>query len=149
MCKLCQRNYPSTTIEALYSKFAIEFSKTVKEYTGEYPCAVFIQNARNSIGTTNLSIDEYIMMKIRKIYIMQKLKKEELKCSNKSTAKDGKKAYLRMYMKYNIENKTIARYISQITNKITGAVVYHVGKLKNKKGKTFASLEDAIAYRDA
>ena len=149
MCKLCQRNYPSTTIKALYSKFAIEFATIAKEYTGEYPCAVFIQNARCRLGATNISIDEYIMMKLHRIYIIQKLKEEELKCSDKSTAKDRKKAYSSMYRKYNMENKRVAKYISQITNKKTGGVLYQIGILKNKERKTFASLEDAIAYRDA
>ena len=149
MCKLCMKDDPSVKKKDLFSKFSMEFAIAVKEYTGEYPCRTEIQNARCTIGRSNISVDKYIMMRLRKIYIIQKLKEEKWTLTDGNLPRSKLKLYNFMYAKHNIEQKTISISIRRTTNKITGTIQYRVAKLKNKKGKTFTSLEDAIAYRDA
>jgi len=149
MCKLCMKDDPSIKEEDLTCKFAIEFAIAVKEYAGEYPCRTVIQNARCTIRTTSISVDEYIMMRLRKTYIIQKLKKEKYRSLDGKLPISESKLYNSMYAKYNIEQKTISRSIQQRINKATGTIQYEVGKTKNRQRKIFTSLEDAITYRDA
>ncbi len=135
MCKLCGTNRPPhSPPKAQPLSAQAVFRKTVKDYTGEFPC-ISCHKAGASYLTRNNNdnIDSYI---IRKLF-SKATKDKKTKVSSESVA-------------MNMVQDNASHNITRLENISSGKVVFILAIMHSQHGirKSFHNINDAIKERD-